>query len=266
MRWVSHRQVEAHSLSVSGILPRWWAVGARAQWYLWAHRAGDTGDKTLFLLLVDDKSRFMWLILLQVKSEAAEAIRRIQARAEAKCGKKMWMLHMDWGREFTSTSFNKYCDELGIQRQLTTPYSPQVERGGRTPKSDHHRDSKVIAHDRRDAWEVFGEAVMTTVYLQNRSPTRSLNRKMPHEAWYNKQPAVHHLRVFGWVTYIEVAHPHLGKLDPRGWRSSSSATNLGANRTGSMILWGGEITCLATSSSMKTPSGSGTMWLRQTKT
>ena len=50
------------------------------------------GGKTLFLLLVDDKSRFMWLILLQVKSEAAEAVKRIQARAEAECEKKMRVL------------------------------------------------------------------------------------------------------------------------------------------------------------------------------
>ena len=52
-------------------------------------------DKTLFLLLVDDNSRFMWLILLQAKSEAAEAIKRIQVRAEAECGR------IDRGREFT---------------------------------------------------------------------------------------------------------------------------------------------------------------------
>ena len=41
----------------------------------------DPSSKTLFLLLVDDKSRFMWLILLQAKSEAIEVIKRIQARA-----------------------------------------------------------------------------------------------------------------------------------------------------------------------------------------
>ena len=35
------------------------------------------GSKTLFLLLVDDMSRFMWQILLQAKSETAEAIKRI---------------------------------------------------------------------------------------------------------------------------------------------------------------------------------------------
>ena len=83
------------------------------------------GGKTLFLLLVDDKSRFMWLILLQAKSEAGEAIKRIQARAEAECGKKMRMLHTDRGREFSSASFGKYWDELSMQRQLTAPYSSQ---------------------------------------------------------------------------------------------------------------------------------------------
>ena len=68
--------------------------------------------KTLFLLLVDDKSRFMWLILLQAKSEAAEAIKRIQVRAEVECGKKMRVLRMDRCREFTLASFGKYCSTV----------------------------------------------------------------------------------------------------------------------------------------------------------
>ena len=73
------------------------------------------GSKTLFLLLVSDKSHFMWLILLQAKSETVEAIKRIQARAEAECEKKMRVLRTDRGEEFTSVSFSKYCDELSIQ-------------------------------------------------------------------------------------------------------------------------------------------------------
>ena len=81
------------------------------------------GSKSLFLLL-DDKSRFMWLTLLQAKSEAAEAVKRIKARAEAECEKKMRVLHTNRGREFTSASFGKNCDEIGIQRHLTAPYSP----------------------------------------------------------------------------------------------------------------------------------------------
>jgi len=50
----------------------------------------------------------------------------------------------------------------------------------------------------------WGEAVMTAVYLLNRSPTRSLDGKTPYEAWYNKKPTVYHFCVFGYVAYIKV--------------------------------------------------------------
>ena len=94
------------------------------------------GGKTLFLLLVDDKSCFMWLILLQTKSEETEVIKRIQAQAEAECRKNMQLLHTDRGGEFTSASFGKYYDKLGIQQHLTVPYFPQqngvVERQNET--------------------------------------------------------------------------------------------------------------------------------------
>ena len=169
-------------------------------------------------MLVDDKSRFMWLILLQEKSEAAEAINCIQARAEAECGKKMRMLRMDRGREFTSTSFGKYCDDLSMQQQLTTPYSPQqnevVERQNQTIVET----TRLLLMTVRMLGRFWGKAIMTLFYLLNRSPTRGLDGKMPHETLYNKKPVVHHLRVFGCVAYMKVARPHLAKLDPRGMK------------------------------------------------
>ena len=129
------------------------------------------GGKTLFLLLVDDKSRFMWLILLQAKNEAAEAVKRIQARAKAECGMKMRVLRIDRGGEFTSTSFGKYCAEFGIQRHLTAPYCPQqngvVERQNQTIIGTV-RSLMMTARMPERFW---GEAVMTAVYLLNRSPT-----------------------------------------------------------------------------------------------
>jgi transposase InsO family protein len=40
------------------------------------------------------------------------------------------------GGEFTTTQFTEYCAELGIRREVTTPYSPQqngvVERRNQT--------------------------------------------------------------------------------------------------------------------------------------
>ena len=81
--------------------------------------------KKYFLLLVDDATRFMWLVLLATKDEAAAAIKRAQAHAESESGRKLWMLRMNRGKEFTSGSFTAYCAELGVNRRLTAPYSPQ---------------------------------------------------------------------------------------------------------------------------------------------
>jgi hypothetical protein len=48
-----------------------------------------------FLLLVNDLSRYMWVVVLGSKEEAADAIRRVQPAAEAECGRKLRMLHTD---------------------------------------------------------------------------------------------------------------------------------------------------------------------------
>ena len=174
------------------------------------------GGKTLFLLLVDEKNRFMWLILLQAKSEAIEAIKRIQARAETEYGKKMRVLHTDRGREFTSVSFDKYCDELGMQWHLTTMYFPQQNGVVDDQNQTIVRTAKSLLMTARMPERFWGEAVMTVVYLLKWSPTLNLDGKTPHKTWYSKKPAVHHLRVFGCVAYMKITCPFLAKLDPRG--------------------------------------------------
>jgi hypothetical protein len=49
------------------------------------------GGRRYFLLLVDDLSCYMWVVVLGSKGEAADAIRRAQASAEAECGRKLYV-------------------------------------------------------------------------------------------------------------------------------------------------------------------------------
>ena len=64
-------------------------------------------------------------------------------------------------------SFGKYCDELGMQRQLTEPYSPQqngvVERQNQTIVGTA-RSLLMMAGMPGRFW---GEVIMTAVYLQS---------------------------------------------------------------------------------------------------
>ncbi|KAL0402494.1 UNVERIFIED_CONTAM: Copia protein [Sesamum latifolium] len=52
--------------------------------------------------------------------------------------------------------------------------------------------------------EFWAEAVACAVYLSNQSPTRSLEKITPQEAWSGWKPSVKHLRVFGSSCYVHV--------------------------------------------------------------
>jgi transposase InsO family protein len=78
-----------------------------------------------FLLLDDDLSRYMWVVVLSSKGEAGDAIRRMQAAAEAECGRKLHVLRTDNGGEFTVPEFASYCANEGVQRHYSAPYNPQ---------------------------------------------------------------------------------------------------------------------------------------------
>lgn len=66
------------------------------------------GSKKYFLLLVDDRSRYMWVTLLKFKDKAVAAIKQFQARVELEAGRKLKVLRIDRGGEFTSIEFGEY--------------------------------------------------------------------------------------------------------------------------------------------------------------
>ena len=136
-----------------------------------------------FLLLADDQSRYMWVVMLSSKDRVAEAIKEIKSRAEGESGLKMGALRTDRGGEFTSHEFAEYCAGEGIHRQHTAPYSPQqngiVER----------RNGMVVATARSMLKAkglpgcFWGEVVATAIYLLNRCPTKNVEGMMPFEVW-----------------------------------------------------------------------------------
>lgn len=83
------------------------------------------GGKKLFLLVVDDMSRYTWLVLLATKDEAGMTISRLQVRAGAEVGRKLGTPRTDQGGEFTAHTFGEYRTGQGIQRHYTAPYTPQ---------------------------------------------------------------------------------------------------------------------------------------------
>jgi transposase InsO family protein len=172
-----------------------------------------------FLLLVDDYSRYMWIALLPSKDTAAAAIKRVQAAAELKTGKKLLSLCTDRGGEFLAGQFEEYCSALGIRREHTAPYSPQqngvVERRNQTVVGT----ARCMLKAKQLPGMFWGEAVTTAVYLLNRSSSKSINGKTPYELWTGSPPGVQHLKTFGCLAHMKITTPALKKLDDRSRRT-----------------------------------------------
>jgi hypothetical protein len=82
----------------------------------WPINSTTPSGNLYFLLLVDDYNRYMWVVFLPTKDGAPAAIKRVQAGAERKSGKKLRALRTNRGGEFTVNHFNDYFVELGVQR------------------------------------------------------------------------------------------------------------------------------------------------------
>ena len=96
------------------------------------------------------------------------------------------MLRSDRGDEYNSNEFKRYCEDIGLDRQLTVGYTPQqngvAERKNRTIVDM----GKSMLHEKCLPKLFWGEAVNTAVYLMNRSPTKSLHNMTQWEAWWGE--------------------------------------------------------------------------------
>ena len=173
------------------------------------------GGNRYFLLLIDDFSRLIWVAMLHNKSDALEAFKKFKALAETEKGGKLKAVRTDRGGEFTSMEFSNFCISNGIKRDLTAPYSSQqngvAERKNRTVMSMVRAMLKAKDLPR----ELWGEAISTTVYILNRSLTKSLKGQTPHEKWTRRRPSVDHMRVFGCVAHVKDTRKHPSKLEDK---------------------------------------------------
>jgi transposase InsO family protein len=176
--------------------------------------ATPAGNK-YFLLIVDDFSRYMWVVLLKSKDQALQAFRIVKMAAEVESEAKLKALRTDRGGEFKSNEFKAFCEAHGIQRYLTAPYSPQqngvVERRNQTVVAM----ARSMMKSKGVPGRFWGEAVTTAVYLLNRAPTKSVVGMTPYEAWYGRKPSVDHLHTFGCVAHVKTVAGHTSKLADR---------------------------------------------------
>ena len=130
--------------------------------------------------------------------------KKFKVMVEKETGRHIKVVRSDRGGEYTSMAFMEYCEEQGIRRFLTAPYTPQqngvVERKNRIILDM----VRSMLKSKRMPKEFWAEAVQCAIYVQNQCPHAKLDDQTPQEAWSGQKPTISHLKVFGSVAYAHV--------------------------------------------------------------
>ena len=193
------------------------------------------GGAMYFVTFIDDASRKVWAYPIRKKDMVFDVFKQWVALVETQTGCKLKCLRTDNGGEFMSYAFTTLCDEKGIRRELSAPYTPPqngvAECMNRTIQEKVR--SLLSMAGLSDAF--WAEAVMTVVHLINRAPSVPLGFKVPEEVWTGSPPLYGHLCVFGCEAYVHVPKEKRSKLDPK----SKKCIFLGYGNSGEMgyKLW-----------------------------
>ena len=195
-----------------------------------------------FITFIDDFTRFDPVYLISHRYEALDCIKRYSTLVENQLNTKIKSLRTDRGREYLSDLFKAYCDEKGITRQLTIPYTLQqngvAERRNRTIL-DMVRS--MLAQEKLSIF-FWGDALMTVAYILNRVPSKFVP-SIPYELWKGATPDLNIIRPWGCAAYVHNVSHEYGKLGPKGKKcifisyseSSKGYIFLGEDKNGSVI-------------------------------
>nr|GEU31201.1 hypothetical protein [Tanacetum cinerariifolium] len=166
-------------------------------------------------VIVEDYSRFTWVIFLRSKDEAPEAIIKCIKNIEVSLNATVRNVRTDNGTKFVNQTLRKFYENVGISHQTSVARTSQqngvVERQNRTLVEAAR---KMLIFSKAPLF-LCAEAINTICYTQNRSLIGLGYNKTPYELMQDKKPDLSFFRVFCALSYPTNDNDDLGKLDAK---------------------------------------------------
>ncbi|KAJ9547459.1 hypothetical protein OSB04_020002 [Centaurea solstitialis] len=163
--------------------------------WLWHTRVLE--ERSIFLVLFDEFSRFTWVEFLKKKSQVPSVLINILKRLQVLHGLQVRVLRSDNGTEFKNSITEEYLASVGITHNFSAPRTPQqngvVERKNRTLVEA----ARTMLNASGLSLTFWAEAVDAACYTQNRSLVVKRFEKTPYQLLHNKEPNVKFFHVFG---------------------------------------------------------------------
>jgi transposase InsO family protein len=169
-----------------------------------------------FLTIVDDHTRFVWIILLKQKSEVAIKLQHFITLIENQYTTVPKIIRSDNGPEFSLSTFYS---SKGIIHQRSCVETPQ--QNGRVERKHQHilNVGRALLYHSKLPKSFWSYALLHATFIINRVPTPVLGNMSPYQKFYDQLPDINSFKVFGSLCYASTLTAHRSKLDPRARKS-----------------------------------------------
>ncbi|GJX62261.1 retrovirus-related pol polyprotein from transposon TNT 1-94 [Tanacetum coccineum] len=140
---------------------------------------------------------------------------------------------------------SKFCDEYGIKRELTTPYTPEQNDIAECKNQTIMEIARSMLKTKNFEDEFWAKAVATAIYLINISPKKVVWNVTPYEAWYELKPSVSHLRIFRCTCYAIIPlaqNKGIRQEQPTNTQNGQNSSNIPSGTSQPVINSSGSIT------------------------
>jgi hypothetical protein len=173
------------------------------------------GGSKYCLVIVDDYSRFTWVLFLLEKSQTQETLKGFLRRAQNEFGLRIKKIRCDNGMKFKNSQIEGFLEEEGIKHEFSSPYTPQqngvVERKNRTLLDM----ARTMLDEYKTPDRFWAEAINTAGYSINRLYLHRILKKISYELLTGKKPNVSYFRVFGSKCFILIKRGRKSKFAPK---------------------------------------------------
>ncbi|KAI3665330.1 hypothetical protein L6452_43954 [Arctium lappa] len=171
--------------------------------------------KKYTLVIVDEYSRYTWVIFLRCKSDTPEELISFVKKMEVLNNLTVRSIRSDHGTEFKNSSLNNFFEDKGISHNFSSVRTPQqngvAERRNRTIIEA----ARSMLSDSHLPTQFWAEAVNTACFTQNRSLIIKRFGKTAYELFVGRKPSISFLHIFGCQCFILNNRDQLGKFDPK---------------------------------------------------
>ena len=154
------------------------------------------------LVIVDDYSKYTWVLLLHSKDEAPQMIIDHVKKIELEAKLPMGTIISYNGTEFKNVVLIDFFTEKGISRQYLAHITPQqngvVERNNRT----FVEAARIMLSQSKHPIYLWAEVVNIACYTQNRTLINRDYDKTPYEIMANRKPTLKNFHVFGEKCFV----------------------------------------------------------------